>query len=74
MIPLFRLALEHVSRRYGQCDRAELRRIHQHQHAGDQITDGLVARGLCSIDREERLCITDAGERAIADPEWMPAQ
>ena len=74
MIPLFRLALQHVVHRRGQCDRAEMRRIHQHQHAGDQLTDGLVARGLCSIDRDDRLAITVAGERALADAEWMPTQ
>lgn len=72
MIPLFRLALQHLVHRHGACDRAEMRRIHQHQHAGDQITDGLVARGLATINRQEQLTVTDAGQRALADPEWMP--
>lgn len=71
-VSLFRLALQHLVYRKGQADRAEMRRIHQHQHAGDQITDGLVARGLATIDRAQRLTVTDAGQRALADGEWMP--
>lgn len=69
--PRFRCALEHINHRAGKADRAELRRIWQ-PDAGDTYVDGLISQGFVESDREQRLTITVAGLRAIADPEWMP--
>jgi len=64
-----RFALQHLVNRRGQADREELRRIYQPMD-GDTIVDGLVAKGFAAINSEQRLSVTDAGARALADKEW----
>lgn len=67
-----RLALQHLSHRDGKADREEFRRIYQPSN-GDTLVDGMVAKGFAAFDRGNRLHVTEAGRRALGDPEWCPA-